>query len=107
MKQQKQKDTFVVLTHNYIKSNTQPGKVEVHETCNLVDRVKDDLTISATCIINVTQKQVVKNRTGGKSDQDYANLVDYLVKTYPDQFKAINYNESDADTSESGIPSNT
>lgn len=103
----REKDTFVVLTHNYIKSKTQPGKVEVHETCNLVDRVKYDLTISATCIINVTQKQVVKNRTGGKTDEDYANLVNYLIKTYPDQFKAINYNESEADTSEPGIPSDT
>jgi hypothetical protein len=101
------KDTFVVLTHTYIKSRTQPGKLEVHETCNLVDRVKDDLTISATCIINVTQKQVVKNRTGGKSDQDYANLVDYLVKTYPDQFKAIDYNESEADTDNPGIPNDS
>jgi hypothetical protein len=103
----KEKDTFVVLTHHYQKSKTQPGKVEVHETCNLVDRVKDNLTISATCIINVTQKTVVKNRAGGTGDEDYQNLVDYLVITYPEQFKAIKYDDTAGDTSEPGIPSDS
>ena len=92
------KDTFVVLTHSFVPSKQNKDKWEVHEVCNLVDKVKDNLTISATCIINITQKTVVKNRAGGKGDAEYHDLVDYLVKTYPDQFKAIGYGDEIGDS---------
>jgi tRNA splicing ligase len=96
----REKDTFVVLTHNYIPQKKDRSKWEVHEVCNIVDSVKSSLTISATCIINITKKTVVKNRAGGHSDDDYHSLVDYLVKTYPDQFKAIGYDDTIGNTQE-------
>ena len=88
----KEKDVYVVLQHNYIKSKEHQDKWEVHEVCNIVDSLKTRLTASATCILNITKKTVVKNRAGGSSDEDYHNLVGYLLETYPDQFKEIGYN---------------
>lgn len=87
----KGKDVFVVLQHNYVKSKQHEDKWEVHEICNIVDNLKTRLTSSATCIINITQKSVVKNRAGGSTDEDYHNLINYLLETYPDQFKQIGY----------------
>tara|TARA_B100000929_G_C15330981_1_gene360644 strand:+ start:156 stop:434 length:279 start_codon:yes stop_codon:yes gene_type:complete len=87
----KEKDVFVVLEHAYIKSKEHKDKWEVREVCNVVDNLKTRLTTSATCIINITQKTVVKNRAGGNTDEDYNNLIKYLTDTYPDQFKQIGY----------------
>ena len=88
----KEKDTLVVLTHRYQRSKQHKDKWEVHETCDVVDRVKTNMYTSATCIVNITQKKVEKNRAGGKGDADYDNLIKYLLDTYPDQFKQIGFN---------------
>lgn len=87
----REKDVFVVLQHNYIKSKEHKDKWEVHEICNIVDSLKTKHLRAATCVINLTKRSIVKNRAGGTSDNDYHSLVSYLVDTYPDQFKEIGY----------------
>lgn len=90
----KEKDVFVVLQHNYKKSKEHNDKWEVHEICNVVDRVSRNAMSSATCIINITKRTIEKNRAGGYTDEDYHNLVKYLTETYPQQFKEIGYDGS-------------
>lgn len=74
---------FVVLTHTYAPSKEQPGKWAITETCDFVDRIKNNMMESASIILDVANKSFVKCRSAGAT---FEEIDKHLKETYEKEY---------------------
>lgn len=82
----KKKKAYVIFTHHFLPSKKYKDKHEAHEVCEFVEYLKNRQIDSATAIVELVEKKLVKNRVQTLGFDDY---IEYLYKSYPDKMKAI------------------
>jgi hypothetical protein len=84
------KGVYVILTHRYSPVNEGPdkGKMQVHETCEFVDRIKDRHTIEATVIMDVENRKLVKNRAR-EQGATFEDMEQHMIKSYGHKYRTL------------------
>jgi hypothetical protein len=84
------KGVYVVLTHRYtpVAKGPDAGKMQVHETCEFVDRIKDRHTIEATIIMDVANRKLVKNRAR-EQGATFEDMEKHMIKSYGDKYRTL------------------
>lgn len=79
---------FIILTHIYrpVTQGPNKGKVQVHESCEFVKSVKTKHLQTASIIMDVVKRELIKNAAREKG-ADYDNIEAHMIKGYADKYK--------------------
>ncbi len=79
---------FIILTHTYkpVTHGPDKGKVQVHESCEFVKYVKTRHLQSASVIMDVVKRELIKNAAREKG-ADYDDIENHMIKGYADKYK--------------------
>lgn len=79
---------FIILTHTYkpVTRGPEKGKVQVHESCEFVKSVKTKHLQSASIIMDVVKRELIKNAAREKG-ADYDDIEAHMIKGYADKYK--------------------
>lgn len=85
---QKRSKAFIILTHTYkpVTQGPDKGKVQVHESCQFVKYVKTKHLQSASVIMDVMNRILIKNAAREKG-ADYDDIEDHMIKGYANKYK--------------------
>lgn len=81
------KNVFIVLTHSYSPSRSEPGKWEVSENCEFVSILKNRHFDRASLILDIRKERIVKSR---ETDGTYQQFLSYVTENYPDHMSELN-----------------
>ena len=86
----KRSKAFVILVHTYkpVTRGPDKGKVQVHESCHFVKSVKTKHLQTASVIMDVTNRILIKNAAREKG-ADYDAIEEHMIKGYADRYKAF------------------
>lgn len=79
---------FIILSHSYkpVTEGPDKGKVQVHESCEFVKNVKTKHLQSASVIMDVVKRELIKNAAKEKG-ADYDAIEEHMIKGYADKYK--------------------
>jgi len=77
------KGYYIVLTHSYTPMAGDPSKMNCTEKCEFVDDIKNRMLTSASAILDVERKEMVKNRV---RESTYAQYIEHVEKTHPGEY---------------------
>lgn len=79
---------FIILTHTYqpVTQGPDKGKVQVHESCEFVKSVKTKHLQTASIIMDVVKRELIKNAAREKG-ADYDDIEAHMIKGYADKYK--------------------
>jgi len=80
------RNIYIVITHSKSPVKSDPEKTNIAETCEFVDRIKNEHIKSATVILNYTERTIEKNREKQGTFNDFLR---YVNEKYPDQMAEL------------------
>jgi len=85
---QKRSKAFIILTHTYkpVTQGPNKGKVQVSESCEFVKYVKTRHLQTASVIMDVVKRELIKNAAREKG-ADYDDIEAHMIKGYADKYK--------------------